>query len=267
MNPELPTDEIRRQLRASQRQHDAVMPRWRRALERVFDPSSGATADDQAHLLGLPPRRVFLAGGATLAAGAVLAACGSGSDEQIPVTGQRPTVPDSPTTTAPGSPEENIVLLKTGQSIELLAVDAYQAALDSDLVTTAAIAQAAELFQQQHREHGELLGDTLRSLGATEVTEPNQYLFENVVQPGLEAVTDETSVVELALALETLAAATYVKQTGILTTPELRSTVMSIGGVEARHVAVLNGVLGLTQVPTPFFRTGSAAPDLAFIED
>ncbi|MCD9622417.1 ferritin-like domain-containing protein [Rhabdothermincola salaria] len=266
MPADLPNDEIRRQLRASQREHDAVLPAWRRALSRVFDPASGASTDDQAQLLGLPARRTFLAGGATLAAGAVLAACGSDSTDQIPVTGAGPTVPESTTTTAPGSPAENIVLLKTGQSIELLAVDAYQAALDSDLVTSSAIAATARLFQGQHREHGEALGETLRNLGATEVSGPNQFLLENVVQPGLEAAADETMVVQLAVSLESLAAATYVKAAGVLTTPELRQTIMSIGGVEARHLSVLYGVLGTSQVPTPFLRTGAAAPELAYVD-
>jgi hypothetical protein len=265
MTPDLPTDEIRRELRLSDAEHRAAMPTWRRALDRVFDPTSGATTADQARLLGLPARRAFLTGGAAVAATAFLAACGSGSDKQIPVTGSVPAKETSPTTVAPGSPEDDIVLLATGQSLELLAVDVYQKALDSGLLTTPAVAQTARLFQSQHTEHGDALGQALKDIGQPEVTQPNQYILTEVIEPALGELTDETSVVTLALAVENLAAATYVKAAGILTEPELRQAIMSIGGVEARHVAVLHGVLGTTQVPTPFFRTAAAAPPKSFV--
>lgn len=265
MTPDLPTDEIRRQLRQSDAEHHAAMPTWRRALDRVFDPSAGATTADQARLLGLPARRAFLSGGAAVAATAFLAACGSSSDKQIPVTGSVPAKETSPTTVAPGSEEDNIVLLATGQSLELLAVEVYRRAIDSGRLVTNAVLETARLFQSQHTEHGDALGQALQGIGQPQVTEPNQYILTEVIEPVLGRITDETSVVTLALAVENLAAATYVKAAGILTEPELRQAIMSIGGVEARHVAVLNGVLGTTQVPTPFFRTTAAAPPKSFI--
>jgi hypothetical protein len=46
-------------------------------------------------------------------------------------------------------------------------------------------------------------------------------------------------VVALALALETAAAQTYAFAGGALSTPALRSTIMTIGGIEARHAAIL----------------------------
>lgn len=265
MNHELPADEVRRVLRDADRAQRDALPSWRRALDRAFDPTSGATDDERRGLVGLPPRRAFLTGSAVLAAGAVLAACTTKAPDQIPVSGSAPTVPLNPTTTAPGSPAQNIVLVATGQSIELLAVQTYQTAIDSGLLTTPAILDAVRLFQQQHREHGDLLGATMRTLGQAPVTAPNQYLAENVVDPAVSELTDETSVVQLALALENLAAATYVKATPVLTTPELREAIMSIGGVEARHVAVLHGVLGTTPAPVPFFRTAAAAPTDAYV--
>ena len=158
-----------------------------------------------------------------------------------------------------------MIIASTGQSLELLAVEVYQTALDSGLLTTPAIIQTAELFQSQHAEHGEAIGAALVDLGQPEVTEPNQYVLTEVVQPGIDELTDEMSVVALALAVEDLAASTYVKNTPVLTLPELRLAVMSIGGVEARHMAVLRGVLGTVQVPGAFFRTGAAAPEKALI--
>jgi hypothetical protein len=265
MNPELPTDEVRRQLRDTDRAHQASMPLARRAFRRAFDPTSATSAAEQAELLGVP-RRAVLSGGLVLGAGLVLAACGGGSDEQIPVTGSVPAAPDSSTTTQPGSAETNVVLLKTAQSIELLAIDEYGKALDSDLLETPAVIQTVELFRTQHEEHADLIGATLRDLGQSPVTEPNAYLYENAVVPAQETLTDETTVLELALALENTAAGTYVKATPVFTTPELRQAGMSIGGVEARHVALLHLVLEQSPVPTPFFRTAAAAPEQAYVE-
>lgn len=265
MNPDLPSDEIRRQLRESERDHAEAMPRYRRALSRVLDPSSGATPDDTAQLVGVPARRAFFAGSAVLAAGAVLAACGPSKVKQVPVSGSTPTTLKTTTTTAPGSSKENVTLISTGQSVELLAIQTYQKALDSGIVKTASVIDTIKLFQSQHRDHSGLLSATLRQLGAPDVTQPNQFLQTEVVDKAVSELTDEKSVIDLALVLENTAAATYVKSTGILTTPELRQTVMSIGGVEARHVAVLNGALGNAQVPTPFFRTKDAVPERGYV--
>ena len=44
-------------------------------------------------------------------------------------------MPATTTTTAPGSAANDKVLLRTAQSIEILAIDTYQKALDSDLLT------------------------------------------------------------------------------------------------------------------------------------
>ncbi|MCU0310318.1 MAG: ferritin-like domain-containing protein [Acidimicrobiales bacterium] len=265
MTIDLPNDEIRRQLRAADREQQAALPTWRRAVRRAFDPASGTPADERDRLLGLPTRRTFLTGGAVVAAGGLLVACGGGSDEQVAITGSIPAAPDSSTTTAPGSPAGDVVVLSTAQSLELLAVDVYQAALDSGLLETAAIIETAELFQSQHVEHGEAIGSALVDLGEPEVTEPNQYLLTETVTPALDELSDEMSVVALALAVENIAASTYVKNTPALTVPALRQAAMSIGGVEARHMAVLRGVLGTVPVPGAFFRTGASVPEKALI--
>jgi rubrerythrin len=266
MNPDLSNDEVQRQLREARRAQEASAPLFARALRRAFDPSSGASLDDKAQLVGVP-RRALLSAGALLGAGVVLAACGSSDDDQLPVTGSIPAVPEDPTTTAPGSEALDLVVLNTARSIELLAVDVYGQALDSDLLETRALVDTAELFRDQHEEHAEALSAAVRQLGGRPVTEANQYLLENEVAPLVAELTDETTVVELALALETTAAATYVKTTPTLTTPELRQAAMSVGGVEARHVAILHNALQMVPVPVAFFRTSAAAPELAYVDE
>ncbi len=83
--------------------------------------------------------------------------------------------------------------------------------------------------------------------------------------PAMEGLTDEESVVRFAFVLENAAAQTYTLAGGLLNTPVLRQAILSIGGVEARHAAVLNGVLGEPQVPDVFLPTDQAAPPESFV--
>ena len=89
-NNEMSADEIRRQLRDAQAEQDAALPGWRRSLDRVLDPESGASTDAKAAFLGVPNRRVFMMGGVALAGGAVLAACSKKKPGQVAETGALP---------------------------------------------------------------------------------------------------------------------------------------------------------------------------------
>jgi rubrerythrin len=235
-------------------------------LPRPDVDSSSATPSLETLRTGVS-RRTLLSASALLGAGAVLAACGSGDDDQIPVTGSIPPVPENPTTTAPGSEALDLVLLNTALSIELLAIDVYGQALDADLIESRTIVGSLELFREHHEEHAEALSAAIRELGGRPVTEANQYLLETEVTPLVEAMADEATALELVLAVENTAASTYVKTTPTYTTPELRQVAMSIGGADARHVAVLHAEMLMVPVPVAFFRTSAAAPELAFVDE
>jgi hypothetical protein len=270
-------DELRRQARTSQDEHLEVMGRWRSALGRIFDPEATTDPADKASFLGVPNRRQFLRiGGLTIAGSALLVACGDDENDSASTTtaaaggSSTTTAGDGSTTTTnpmAGS-DMDLTLLRTASSIEALAVAAYQAGIDSGLVTDSAVADAAVLFQSQHMDHGAALEAQTTSLGGEAYTEPNPYLKENVVDPALAEVTDQLSVVRLALDLENAAAQTYTLAGGLLSTPTLRQIIMSIGGVEARHLAVLRGVVdgaGVAQVPVGFMPTEDAAPEESFV--
>jgi rubrerythrin len=264
-NNEMSSDEVRRQLREAAAAHEATMPTWRRALDRVLDPDTGASTDEKAAFLGVPNRRTFMMGGVVLAGGAVLAACGKKKTSQTPESGALPVKPSTTTTTAPGSPTTDRVLLQTAQSIELLAIDTYQKAIDSGLVTDAAVADLAKLFQSQHREHADALTEAIRKAGGTPVTGGNAYLAKTVVDAEVAALTDQESVLKLARDVENIAAQTYVEAAGVFTTGELRQAGMSIGETEAKHIAVLNMALGYRPVPLPALPTGKAIDEKGYI--
>jgi hypothetical protein len=269
-----PNDEIRRQLRAADAEQRTALPRFANALRQAFDPDGGTSTGERAALLGMPASRrgFFRIGGLTVAASAVLVACASDDDEPgIARTG--PTIPES-TATAPSlepGDELDTTLLLTAGSIEALAVEVYTQAIDNEWLEVAALAQAATLFRDQHTEHLGAISAATSGVGATPYTEPNPYLLENVVAPAVTALEGATSdalltgVLELAYTLENVAAQTYTLAGGLFTTPDLRQAGMSIGAVEARHVAVLLGALEEPQVPFAFGRTSNAAPAESFI--
>ena len=55
----------------------------------------------------------------------------------------------------------DLALARTAASLEKLAVDTYQTGIDSGLVTTMAIADAATLFQSHHQEHLDALNGAI----------------------------------------------------------------------------------------------------------
>ena len=135
------------------------------------------------------------------------------------------------------------------QSIEL-AVDVYGTA--AGLLETAAIVSAATMFAGHHQMHLDALNGVITGAGADAVTEMNQAVFDAIVKPALDKAKTEADAVMIALTLEEAAAQTYAFAGGALSTPALRSTIMTIGGVEARHAAVLR-MAALAQSPLDVF--------------
>jgi rubrerythrin len=264
-NNEMSSDEVRRQLRSAQAEHEATLSTWRGSLDELLNPGSGASTDQKASFLGVPTRRTFMFGGVVLAGGAVLAACGKKKTAQTPESGTLPTVPSSTTTTAPGSASTDKVLLQTAQSIEILAIQTYQKAIDSGLLTDQTIKDVAVLFQSQHQDHSDALARAITAAGGKAVTTPNEYLASNVVDKAVSELTDQKSVLVLARDLENLAAQTYVDAGGVFSTPELRKTGMSIGETEARHITVLNLALGYSPVPLALMPTAKAIDPKGYV--
>jgi Ferritin-like domain len=271
-NQDLNNDEIRRQLRAVDRMNTAIVPRWREALTRLIGDDQVST-NDKATILGVPSpnrRDLFKLGGASILGVALLAACGSDSADAPAATNSASTTPGTtaattppttvgttapadttaPSTTAANSGEMDLVLARTAASLEKLAVDTYAAA--GGLITTPAVLAAATMFAGHHQLHLDALNAVITGAGATAITQMNQAVYDALVKPAIDAAKTEADAVMLALALEEAAAQTYVFAGGALSTPGLRSTIMTIGGVEARHAAVLR-MAALAQAPLEVF--------------
>lgn len=195
----------------------------------------------------IPSRRQFLQlGGASLAAAAVLAACGS-PDKNVQRSGTTVTTavpPTAPPASATAAEQAtNQTLLRTSTSLELLIVQVYGELLDKSLVTDAANKAMLTRFRDQHGTSAKALATATTTAGGTAYDKPNEYLQTNLVAPAMATVTDEASALKLARQLEQVAASTYTQAASQLTGPKLRQKVMSIGGATARQVTVLNLVV------------------------
>jgi hypothetical protein len=234
---DLNRDELRRELRAVDAENKAAMPRWYDALRQIVGSDAKLSTDEKAALLGVPApgrRSFFKLGGATILGAAVLAACGDTDDDDAGASGDGST-----SSTMGGGGDMDLALARTAASLEQLAVDTYQTGIDSGLVTTMAIAEAATLFQAHHQEHLDALNAVITDAGGEAVTDPNEAVFKALVEPAVTAAKAEADIVKIAFDLENAAAQTYVFAAGELGTPTLRSTIMTIGGIEARHAAIL----------------------------
>ncbi|MGH9026709.1 MAG: ferritin-like domain-containing protein, partial [Acidimicrobiia bacterium] len=196
---------VRREARESQREHRRAMTRMREAVRRAFgsDRRVPAAARSELALGGLDRRRFLQVGGLTIASAAVIAACGDDNGD-----GGSTAATDPMETDPTGNGGNDVTILRTAQSLEELAVNVYQTAIDSGLVTTMAVADAAVLFQEQHQEHAELFAGATEQAGGQAFDEPNPAVLD-MIQPAIDALTDENGVVSLAFDLETVATQTY----------------------------------------------------------
>lgn len=278
-NNDLNNDEIRRQLRSIDAMNKEAMPMWRNALGRLFGDPNMST-DEKAALLGVPApgrRDLFKMGGAAIAGAALLAACGSDSKTATTTASTAPPTTAASTTAATtaattgattaategttamtegstattgGSGNLDLTLAKTAASLEKLAVDVYGTA--AALIKTPAVLDAAKLFAGHHQMHLDALNGVITGAGAKAVTEQNKAVFNALIKPSLDKAKTESDALMIAVALEEAAAQTYTFAGGALSTPALRSTIMTIGGVEARHAAVLR-MVALAMTPFDVF--------------
>ncbi len=257
---DLNRDEMRRELRAIDAANKAAMPKWYDALRRIVGGGTTMSTDEKAALLGVPSpgrRHLFKMGGATILGAAVLAACGSDDDDTSSASSSSTTAMEGGDGDGASESDMDLPLARTAASLEKLAVDTYQVGIDSGLVTTAAIGDAAKLFQEHHQTHLDALNGVISGAGGAEVTEQNEAVFKALVEPAVSAATTEADIVMLAYDLESAAAQTYAFAGGALSVPELRSTIMTIGGIEVRHAAVLQ-VAAMALSPLDVFPDGRA---------
>lgn len=207
-----------------------------------------------------PSRRGFLVGvGALGAASFALAACG---DED------GGTAATTTTAAEPTGLTGDLAIAALAASLENLAVDVYQAALDgagagSFGAVPPAIATFASTVQQHHRDHAAAWNSVLTNAGESAVTGVDLTVKRAVVDPGLPKIKTAVDLGRFALTLEDVAAATYLN--GIQSALESSDAIKiaaTIHPVEMQHSAILHFVLGEYPVPDTFAKIdGARGPD------
>jgi hypothetical protein len=242
---ELSRDQMRRALRDAQAEQDAALADATTVLSAVFEGDSRLTARAKADALlgGLARRRFLRLGGFSVAAAAVIAACGESAppSPNVPVAGEAPT-----TTGLPERTVDDSVLLRTASSLEYNAVEAYDAAIGLGVLSGPA-ADAAKLFREHHRQHAIAIESATRSIGGTAYSQANPVVKKNVIEPALaliaEAGNKAEDVLWFAYGLESVAAATYQTLVPALHTQNLRLAAARVASIESRHVVVLAAAL------------------------
>ncbi len=213
-------------------------------------------------------RRRFLQWGTAAMVGtAVLGAC-TGDNSSNARPGQPPTTA-TPASSSGAGPTD-LTLAKTAASLEAMLIDAYQGLTASRIVTSSALLTYTNLFLDHHTQHlAALNGIITTTAGQTAVTEPNEIMENQIVRPALDAAQTQDDFAHLFFTLEDAIAQTYVYASTAMSRPELRSSMMSIGGIEARHRALLGVAVEQLRLddlfPSAFVRADNPLPPDALL--
>jgi hypothetical protein len=230
----------------------------RASLPALADAVSVTREQHRAALT--PTRRGFLAGAGLVAGGIVLAACSSDATSRTSTTGT--SAGATGTSAASGAANDlKVAALATG--LENLAVAVYQAGIDAASAgklgaVPPSVVTFATTAQSQHRAHAGAWNAVLTGAGQPAVTGVDLTVKREVTDPALAKVTDVAGLAKLALALEEVAAATYLSAIGVLSSKGGIQTTASIQPVEMQHAAILHYVLGQYPVPDSFAPTVGA---------
>jgi hypothetical protein len=149
---------------------------------------------------------------------------------------------------------QDIMALQTAAGLENLAVFTYKTALRLPFIggssANAVVKAFATKTMQQHTEHGQAFNAAVAKLGGKMQTATDPK-YTPVVQQAAGKITGPLDVVSLAITLEDIAAQTYVKDVGLVSTSDLRQLFASVAGVESQHKAILLAVQALLKGGAP----------------
>jgi hypothetical protein len=260
-------DELRRELRDLDQEHREVMPKWRDSLMRLLVDDKETPIEAKAdHLLGGFNRRRFMRlSGLAVVGGTVLAACGD-DKKKTASGGATETSATTATTAASAASKTDQTIARTAASLENFAVAVYDKAImnAAALKISDPVAKAAVLFKSQHVDHAKAFNAAATQLGGQPYTDPNPAAAK-AFETQIAALKTEQDVLKFAFALEQIAAQTYQGVGMKLSTPTLRQTAMTVGGVEARHMAILaHFITPPMTVPDKAFQPIDKAVDSSF---
>jgi hypothetical protein len=149
---------------------------------------------------------------------------------------------------------EDVSALQTAAGVENLAVMTYKTALTLPFIGGSSAIPVVKAFatktMDQHNEHAMAFNAAAQRLGGKPQTGPDPK-YAAVVQAAVPKIKGAADVIGLAITLEDVAAQTYVKDVGLVSTAELRQLFASVAGVESQHKATLLAVQALVKANQP----------------
>jgi hypothetical protein len=163
---------------------------------------------------------------------------------------------------------DDVAALQTAAGLENLAVQTYKTALTLPFIGGSSANPVVKAFAEktmgQHNEHATAFNAAVQRLGGKPQLAPDPK-YAQVVQQTIPKIKGAADVVGLAITLEDVAAQTYVKNVGLVSTAELRQLFASVAGVESQHKAILLAVQALIKGGAP--ELIALPPDLTKLPD
>ncbi len=148
----------------------------------------------------------------------------------------------------------DIMALQTAAGLENLAVLTYKTALTLPFIGGSSANPVVKAFAMktmaQHTDHGQAFNAAATKLGGKAQNGPDPK-YAPVVKAAVPTIKGPLDVVGLAITLENVAAETYTKNVGLVSTSDLRGLFASVAGVESQHRAILLAVQALLKGGAP----------------
>jgi rubrerythrin len=144
-----------------------------------------------------------------------------------------------------GGAESDVRILNTALAAELEAIAAYQVGAESGLLQKPVL-DLAVTFQGHHKEHADVLAQTVKKLGGSPAAPKAKYTFPT------EKLKSQADVLRFAASLEKGAVSAYLGAVPVFGNRDLAKAAASILGDEAMHWAILRNAVGEVPVPSAF---------------
>ena len=224
---------------------------------RMNSPTSSRTSGGMSDMetspvsapdVGIDRRQMLRLGGFSIAAVAVLAACGSDTLVGTPLSGSAPAIP-----AAAAGTYGDVTLLRTATSLHYSDIDAINAAAVT-VGLDAKIAAFATSYVTTLKAQADILAKATTDAGGKPYLKPNSRFSSVVIAPALKLLsvsttqaTDAARFIESVVAHNAETSQFFVQ---LLNKPALRVTVLQIGTVHARAAAVLASMISPENIVT-----------------
>src|SRR5207302_9775704 len=127
------------------------------------------------------------------------------------------------------------------------------------VVTSTAMAAAIQSFQTHHKQHSQLFQNATSAGGGQPYATANPVVMSQLLTPRLAAVKSEADAIKLLYDLEDMLAASFQANVGTFADVVYNEKVMSVGGIEAGHVAYFAPAAGKQSTPHGAFQSPDGA--------